>query len=247
MSAKVAADTISMVIPVCNEEENVKAVYCQVRAVLSSLKLSYEVIFVDDGSKDRTYQNLKNIQMLDERVKIIKLFKNYGQMYAFLAGFEFVKGDIIITMDGDLQNEPQDIAQFLIKIEEGPDLVTGWRYNRKDSFIRKLISNFANWLIGMKTGVRSHDYGCTLMVIRRDLIDKLKNYGSASRFIKPLLVRLANSVYEIKVKHHFRISGASKYNLLRIIRTGVDFLLHFTIEPQGTNRMPYIIEEVIGD
>jgi glycosyltransferase involved in cell wall biosynthesis len=240
--------TISIVIPVYNEEENVKNVYCEAKTVLTSLNLPHEIVFIDDGSRDRTYRILKSIHDEDKHVKIIQLDKNYGQAYALLAGFEFAKGEIIITMDADLQNSPYDIPYFLRSIEKGYNLVSGWRYERNDSLTRKLISTLANYLIRIRTKIQLHDYGCAFMAARKELIDKLKSYGRDARFIKPLLVCLSNSITEIKVRHNSRKMGKSKYDLIRILKTGLDFLFNFTIElKEKKNNALYHIAEIIGD
>jgi len=246
MSIALNSHTISVVIPVFNEEKNIRELYSKINTVLPSLNLPYEIIFVDDGSKDGTYEELKDIQTKDVYIKIVKLAKNYGQSYAFLAGFEFVKGDIVITMDGDLQNDPCEIKRFLIKIEGGFDFISGWRYNRKDTFLRKLISAFANWFIGIRSGIRLHDYGCAFTAVKKELIERLKSYGASARFTKPLIARLASSIFEVKVSHHPRRYDVSKYNLFRIITLGLDFFLNFDGEPKKIKKLPFIIEEIIG-
>lgn len=239
---------ISIVIPVYNEEENIRSLYQIIKNILICLNDDYEIIFIDDGSKDKTYETLKETKAKDTHIKIIKLAKNYGQLYAILAGFEFAKGDIIITMDGDLQNDPYDIPKFLAKMNDGFDLISGWRCGRNDPLSRKLISKTFNWLIIRRTGIALHDYGCALTATRKELIDRLKSYGRNARFIKPLLANLANSVAEIKVSHYPRKAGKSKYNLVKIIKSGLDFLFNFTIEPKGRNNLScnINIEEIIG-
>lgn len=237
---------LSVVIPVYNEQENIKDVYYQTRVALSALNLPFEIIFVDDGSNDRTYLILRNIQAQDVNVMIIKFAKNYGQLFAFLASFEFSKGEIVITMDGDLQYDPYDIPKFLEKIKEGYDLVSGWRFDRKDPLSRKLISKISNQLIKIKTGVALHDYGCAFTAIKKELVDKLKDYGRNARFIKPLLVRLADSAAEVKVRHHFRERGSSKYNFGKIIKVGLDFFFNFTTAQKKENITFYSIKEIIS-
>ena len=238
---------VSIAIPVYNEQENIREVYYQTTIVLSSLNILYEIIFIDDGSKDKTYKILKEIQVQDRHVKIIKFTKNYGQLYAFLAGFEFARGEIIITMDGDSQNASPDIPKFLKKINEGFDFVNGWRHNRNDSVVRKFISYIANRLIRIRTGVYLHDYGCAFIAVRRQIIERLKDYGRDARFIKPLIARLATSVTEVKVRHYLRKSGVSKYSIFKIIKLGLDFLINFSTESKDKDKLPYVIEEVIGD
>jgi len=239
------AGLFSVVIPVYNEEANIEEICKRIAVAFSGLPLPYEVLFVDDGSQDETYPAIQRARQVDNRIKAVKLQKNYGQLYAFLAGFEFAKGDIIVTMDGDLQNNPEDIPLFVEKMREGFDLVSGWRYNRRDGIARKWVSCFANWLIGMRTGVRLHDYGCALTAVRSEAVDRLRGYGRNSRFIKPLLAKLSHSSTEIKVTHHPRRSGKSKYSLFRILRMGLDFIFFFNNKPRA-QRMPYTIEELLG-
>jgi len=229
MNANRGLILVSVVIPLFNEEENIKEVYYRTEKVLTALNKNYEIIFIDDGSKDKTCDIIKDIRAKNVCVKIIKLAKNHGQHYALLAGFELAKGDIIISMDGDLQNDPYDIPKFLEKIEENFDLVNGWRYERKDPLGRKLISKISNWLIRKKTGIALHDYGCAFIAIKKELINKLKGYGTNARFIKPLLVRLADSPVEIKINHNQRKFGISKYSLFKVIRVGLDFIFNFKV------------------
>lgn len=247
MSVRLEPIQVSIVIPLFNEEGNVEEVYYRIKETLIFLKKTYEIILVNDGSRDRTYDIIRDIQNKDVHIKIIKLAKNYGQLYAILAGFEFVKGEIIIVIDGDLQIDPCDISQLLIKIDEGFDLVSGWRYKRKDPAVRRLISYLANWLMGLRTGIKLHDYGCALIATKKQIINRLKDYGSGARFIKPLIARLSDSISEVKVKHYPRKSGVSKYSFLKIIKSGLDFLFSFTTEPKRRDKSPYVIEEVIGN
>lgn len=206
MNTKPNPPSLSLVIPLYNEEKNVGEVYRLTKNILSSMTAIYEIILIDDGSTDKTYELLRGIQKRDNHIVIVKLNKNYGQMYAILAGFNIVKGEIVVVMDGDLQNDPNDIPQFLTEISNNDiDVVTGWRYNRKDSLLRKTISKLSNWLIGLKTGVKLHDYGCAFTMVRKQVIDKLIPYGAQARFIKPLIALLSDSICEIKVNHHYRV------------------------------------------
>jgi len=248
MNLKSEAIQISIVIPLFNEENNIKELYCRIKKVLILLNKSYEIIYVEDGSKDRTYEIIRDIQVKDSRVKIIKLIKNCGQSKALLIGFEFVKGNVIVTMDGDLQNDPNDIPKFLDKIKEGYDFVNGFRFKRNDPLHRKLVSKVANWLIKRKTKVALKDYGCAFAAAKRELIDKFKGCGRESTFIKPVLVKLANSVAEIKVSHHQRKKGVSKYSLPRITKSGLDFLFNFSLVENSIrykNDIYCVIEKVI--
>ncbi len=212
---------VSVVIPVYNEEENVPILYERLKEVLDSLPYDYEIIFVNDGSTDRTEEILEELAKKDKKVKIIEFARNFGQTPAMVAGMDYATGDVIITMDGDLQNDPKDIPRLLEKIEEGYDVVSGWRKNRKDAAIsRKLPSKIANWLIGKLTGVRIHDYGCTLKAYRSDVIKRVRLYGELHRFIPALAstVTSVDRIIEIPVEHHPRIYGKSKYGISRTFK-----------------------------
>ncbi len=232
-------EKVSIVIPVFNEEENVPILYEKLKKVLENLNAEYEIIFVDDGSTDRTREILEEIASKDKKVKVVEFARNFGQTSAMMAGMDFATGDVIITMDGDLQNDPEDIPRLLEKIEEGYDVVSGWRKNRKDAAIsRKLPSKIANWLIGRITGVKIHDYGCTLKAYRSSVIKRLRLYGELHRFIPALAstVTSTSKIIEIPVKHHPRIYGKSKYGISRTFKVIVDlffiwFLKKFMQKP----------------
>ena len=218
---------ISVVIPVYNEEENVPVLYKRLKGVLESLPCEYEVIFVNDGSTDGTGKVLEEIARKDEKVKVVEFARNFGQTPAMVAGMDYATGDVIVTMDGDLQNDPKDIPKLLEKIEEGYDVVSGWRKNRKDAAIsRKLPSKIANWLIGKLTGVRIHDYGCTLKAYRSDVIKRVRLYGELHRFIPALAstVTSVDRIVEIPVEHHPRIYGKSKYGISRTFKVISDLV-----------------------
>ncbi len=230
---------ISIVVPVYNEEENVPILYDRLKEVLEKIPYDYEIIFVDDGSIDRTREILEEIASKDKRVKVIEFARNFGQTSAMMAGMDYATGDVIVTMDGDLQNDPEDIPRLLEKIEEGYDVVSGWRKNRQDAAIsRKLPSKIANWLIGKMTGVKIHDYGCTLKAYRSDVIKKVRLYGELHRFIPALAstVTSVSRIIEIPVKHHPRIYGKSKYGISRTFKVLADlffiwFLKKFMQKP----------------
>ncbi|GAB6075566.1 glycosyltransferase family 2 protein [Desulfurobacterium crinifex] len=230
---------ISIVIPVYNEEENVPILYDKLKEVLEKIPYDYEIIFVDDGSTDRTREILEEIASKDKKVKVIEFARNFGQTPAMMAGMDYATGDVIVTMDGDLQNDPEDIPRLLEKIEEGYDVVSGWRKNRQDAAIsRKLPSKIANWLIGKMTGVKIHDYGCTLKAYRSDVIKKVRLYGELHRFIPALAstVTSVSRIIEIPVKHHPRIYGKSKYGISRTFKVLADlffiwFLKKFMQKP----------------
>ncbi len=228
---------VSIVIPLFNEEGNVLPLYEELQSVLSTASISYEIIFVNDGSVDSTE---KLVHMLCEKnvsVRLINFRKNFGQTAAMSAGFDHAQGEIIITMDGDLQNDPADIPLLLKTIDEGYDIVAGWRYNRQDAFIsRKLPSKIANKIISQVTGVNLHDYGCTLKAFKREVINNINLYGEMHRFIPAIASVMGVAIIEVKVNHRPRTHGASKYGISRTLRVILDlitvkFLLSFSNRP----------------
>lgn len=228
--------SISIVIPVYNEEENIEPLYSRLKKTLESLKEDYEIIFVDDGSNDGTLELLEDIQRNDSHVLILSLRRNFGQTAAFAAGFDFARGGVIITMDADLQNDPEDIPRLLELIKDY-DLVSGWRKERKDPFFtRRLPSMIANWLISKVTGVRLHDYGCSLKAYRKDIVKNLRLYGEMHRFIPAIASWYGVRIAEVPVKHHPRLKGKSKYGLTRTFKVLLDlvtvkFLQSFSTKP----------------
>jgi glycosyltransferase involved in cell wall biosynthesis len=228
---------ISVVIPLLNEEENIPLLYEELKNVLSGLKEDHEILFIDDGSRDSSLELLQKIQKNDPRVVIVSFRKNFGQTAAMAAGFDYAKGDVIITMDADLQNDPHDIPRMLQEIEAGNDVVTGWRFDRKDAFIsRKLPSMIANRIISKTTGVNLHDYGCTLKAFRKEIIKNVKLYGEMHRFIPAIASGMGIDFTEIKVNHRPRRFGTSKYGISRTIRVILDlltvkFLLSYATKP----------------
>lgn len=230
-------EDISVVIPVFNEEKNIKLLYPKLKYVLDNLGKNYEIIFIDDGSTDKTSALLHQICEKDRKVKVVVFRRNFGQTAAIAAGFDYAKGDVIVTLDADLQNDPKDIPQLIKKIEEGFDVVSGWRAERKDPFLsRRLPSYISNWLISLFTGVKLHDYGCTLKAYRREIAKDIKLYGEMHRFIPALASWVGASICEVKVRHRPRKYGKSKYNFSRINRGFLDlltvkFLLSFATRP----------------
>jgi glycosyltransferase involved in cell wall biosynthesis len=215
---------LSIVVPVYDEQDNVRALCEALVPSLEELGRSFEVILVDDGSRDETYARLVRLAAADERLKLVRLRRNYGQTAAMAAGFDHARGDVIIPMDGDLQNDPADIALLLEKIDEGYDVVSGWRRERKDRFLRRLPSRMANWLIGRVTGVRLHDYGCTLKAYRAEVVRETRLYGEMHRFLPALAYQAGARITEIPVRHHARVSGRSKYGLGRTFKVLLDLL-----------------------
>ncbi len=228
--------TISVVVPLYNEEENARELHGRLKAVMESTGGGYEIIFVDDGSTDRTLPLLQEIQSADGNVVVLSLRRNFGQTAAFAAGFDYARGDIIVTLDGDLQNDPDDIPK-LLELMKDNDIVSGWRKKRKDPFFsRRLPSVIANWLISRVTGVELHDYGCSLKAYRRDVIKNLRLYGEMHRFIPAVANLYGVKIAEVETTHHPRLRGKSKYGISRTVRVVLDlitvkFLLSFSTRP----------------
>ncbi|MCP3901094.1 MAG: glycosyltransferase family 2 protein [Desulfobacteraceae bacterium] len=228
---------VSIVIPLLNEEKNLQILFDEISNVFSGSELSYEIIFVDDGSTDSSLEFLKDLQQKHSQVVVVSLRKNFGQTAAMSAGFDIAGGEIIVSMDADLQNDPNDIPILLKKIEEGFDIVTGWRFDRKDPFIsRKLPSLLANKIISFSTGVKIHDYGCTLKAFKREVIENLHLYGEMHRFIPAIASAMGISITEVKVNHRPRRFGTSKYGISRTVRVILDlvtvkFLLSYSTRP----------------
>ncbi|MGD9972835.1 MAG: glycosyltransferase family 2 protein [Desulfatirhabdiaceae bacterium] len=228
---------ISVIIPLLNEEENIPILYRELTDVLSGTGLEYELIFVDDGSTDKSYSILLDIQKCDEHLIIISFRRNFGQTAALSAGFDHARGDMIITMDADLQNDPKDIPKLIEKLGEGYDLINGWRFDRKDPFInRRLPSIIANWVISTTTHVKLHDYGCTLKAFRKEITQNIRLYGEMHRFIPAIASGLGAAIAEVKVNHRERRFGKSKYGISRTIRVILDlitvkFLLSYSTRP----------------
>jgi glycosyltransferase involved in cell wall biosynthesis len=216
---------VSVVIPIYNEEENVEPCYREVAAVLENLGLPHEIIFVDDGSKDQTIARLQKVSEGDSNTHIIEFRRNFGQTAAMAAGFEHSRYDIVVAMDGDLQNDPKEIPRMIEKLNEGFDMVAGWRKDRKDSYLsRKLPSHCANWLISKATGVSLHDYGCTLKVMTGEIARGIKLYGEMHRFIPALAAEMGAKIAEIPVNHRARQFGETKYGISRTFRVILDLL-----------------------
>ncbi len=225
LSDKENSPELSLFLPVLNEEDNLRPMHEKISAALNSLGKTAEVIYVDDGSTDKSLQILREIAAGDSRVRVISLRRNYGQTAAMSAGIDAAKGEILIPMDADLQNDPSDIQKLLDKLNEGYDVVSGWRKNRQDKLIsRKIPSQIANRIISWIGGVPLHDYGCSLKAYRREVIQDVKLYGEMHRFI-PIYASWAGArVTEIPVEHHARTMGKSKYGISRTIKVVFDLM-----------------------
>jgi len=227
----------SVVIPVMNEEENVPLLHQAISEVMQAWGRPYEIVIVDDGSTDRTFPLLREIAQRDSNLRVVKFRRNFGQSAAMGAGFELARGEVIVTMDGDLQNDPKDIPMVVEELQKGYDVVSGWRKNRKDKLIiRKVPSKIANRLIRKTTQVTLHDTGCSLKAYSRDVVNKISLYGELHRFI-PALARVEGArIGEVVVNHHERKFGQSKYNLTRTFRvimdlTTLNLLLKYLTKP----------------
>ncbi|HKJ64463.1 MAG TPA: glycosyltransferase family 2 protein [Desulfopila sp.] len=228
---------VSVVVPLYNEEGNVRELYNELKTVFTEAKINHELVFINDGSTDSTGEILQELHKNDQCVTAVNFRRNFGQTAAMSAGFDYARGEIIVTMDGDLQNDPADIPRLLEKLSMGYDVVTGWRHDRKDPFVsRKLPSMIANKIISYITGVFLHDYGCTLKAFRREITDQIKLYGEMHRFIPPIVSGMGATIAEVKVNHRPRKHGTSKYGISRTIRVILDlitvkFLLSYSGRP----------------
>lgn len=228
---------ISVVVPIYNEEENIQRLYERLTDALSRLDLEYEIIAVDDGSRDRSFALLRELAGRDQRLRVVRFRRNFGQTAAFVAGFERARGDVVLTIDADLQNDPADIGKLLQKIDEGFDVVSGWRIQRQDRFLsRRLPSILANRLISKVTGLQLHDYGCSLKAYRREVVQDLQLYGELHRFIPAIASWQGVAVAELPVNHAPRQFGTSKYGIGRTLRVVLDlltvrFLLSYATRP----------------
>jgi glycosyltransferase involved in cell wall biosynthesis len=228
---------LSIVIPVYNEEENVEPLIQEINAAVRPLGKPYEIVVVDDGSRDATFSMLARLHLRDPCLRVVRLKRNFGQTAAIAAGLAHSDGDVVVLMDGDAQNDPKDIPALLAELKKGNDLVCGWRSNRRDPFLnRRLPSMIANHLVSWTTQVKLHDYGCTLKAMRRDVAKNLKLYGEMHRFIPAIAYERGARVAELKVNHRPRMRGDSKYGIARTLRVILDlltvkFLISYSTRP----------------
>ncbi len=228
---------ISVILPVLNEEENLIDMNTEIIGVIENIDVDYEIIYIDDGSTDRSFDILCSLREVNPNIKIIQFRRNFGQTAGLAAGFEHASGDTIITMDSDRQNDPHDIPMLLDKIDEGYDLVSGWRFDRQDAWLsRKLPSKIANLLISKITGVKLHDYGCSLKAFHKDVVENVRLYGEMHRFIPAIASWMGVRIAEVKVNHRARVAGSSKYGISRTFRVILDlitvkFLLQYSARP----------------
>ncbi len=231
------APELSIVIPVHNESPNIKPLCDELTQVLGQYGRSYEVIIVDDGSTDDTFDQLSALQARDHRLRVIRFRRNFGQTAAFAAGFAHARGRLVVTFDGDLQNDPRDIPAMVALIDQGNDIVCGWRKDRKDTFVtRRVPSMIANSIISWATGVHLHDYGCSLKVFRAEVVKPLRLYGEMHRFLPAIASQIGVRIAEMVVNHRARSAGTTKYGLSRTVRVILDlatvkFLLSYSTRP----------------
>lgn len=218
---------LSVVVPLYNEVDNVVELHRELTAALSGLGRPYEILLVDDGSQDGTALKLRDVEAADARVRVLTLRRNFGQTAAFSAGFDHARGDVVVTSDGDLQNDPSDIERLVAKLDEGYDMVCGWRRERHDPLSRRVPSFFANRLISWATGVQLHDYGCSLKAMRAFVVKGMKLYGEMHRFIPAVASDMGVTLAEVRVSHRPRRRGSSKYGLGRTLRVLLDL---FTVK-----------------
>lgn len=217
---------LTITVPIYNEEQNIAPLYEKISAAMGKLGKRWELVLVDDGSSDNSPVLLDELAQRDPHVTVVHFRRNYGQTAAMMAGMDHARGDIIVPMDGDLQNDPDDIGKLLAKIDEGFDVVSGWRKDRKDNAIkRNLPSRIANELISRVSGVHLHDYGCSLKAYRRDVLDGVKLYGEMHRFVPVYAAWNGARVTEMEVTHHPRLHGESKYGLERVIKVVLDLIV----------------------
>lgn len=216
---------ISVIVPMRNESPNVQPLYEELIAALEAYGRPFEILVIDDGSTDDTFARLAAIQARDARVRVIRFRRNFGQTAAFAAGFKHARGEFIVTSDGDGQNDPKDIPAMVEKIRTGPDIVAGWRKDRKDPFInRRLPSMIANAIISFATGVKLHDYGCSLKVFRARVVKSMRLYGEMHRFLPAIAAEQGVEIHEHVVNHRKRLHGTSKYGISRTIRVVLDLM-----------------------
>lgn len=225
MTRQMAKPELSVVIPVYNEEDNIELLYEKLLLALTACGRTWEVIFIDDGSSDSSFEELQKLVNLDHRAKVVKFVKNFGQTAALAAGIDHARGQVIIPMDADLQNDPEDIQRLLDKMDEGYDVVSGWRKDRKDAFASRLLPSWiANKIISIISQVPLHDYGCSLKAYRREVIKDVRLYGEMHRFVPIYATWLGAKVAEIPVNHHARQYGQSKYGISRTFKVVLDLM-----------------------
>jgi glycosyltransferase involved in cell wall biosynthesis len=230
----------SVVVPFFNEQENIPPLYMKITEVMDGIGEPYELVFVDDGSRDNTFKVLSDIYEHDHRVNIVRLRRNFGQTAGLKAGFDFARGEIIISMDGDLQHDPEEIPRFLEKIEEGFDLVSGWRYARRDHWLmRQVPSRVANWMMAKLSGIDLHDFGTTFKAYRREIIQEIQLYGELHRFIPALAGSTGARITEVPITDLARKNGKSNYGIGRTLRVFLDLIIVKFLQDYSTRPLQF--------
>jgi undecaprenyl-phosphate 4-deoxy-4-formamido-L-arabinose transferase len=237
---------ISVVIPVYNEADNLPALHQRLSSTLAELQRSSEIWYVDDGSSDASLEILRGIASDDPRVGVVELTRNFGQHAAVLAGFAAAQGDIVVTLDADLQNPPEEIPRLLAKLDEGYEVVGGWREERQDPFYRRAASDLINRVTSLSVGVRMQDYGCMLRAYRRSIVEQIIDCDERSSFIPALANSLAKNAAEIEVQHSDRWRGESKYSLLKLMRLSFDLITGFSLLPIQMMSLAGIVVALAG-
>src|SRR5271154_1085285 len=238
--ASEASIRYSIVVPFFNEQENIPPLYMKLTEVMDSVGEPYELVFVDDGSKDNSFKVLSDIYEHDRRVNLVRLRRNFGQTAALKAGFDYARGEVIISMDGDFQHDPDEIPRFLEKIEEGFDLVSGWRHNRHDHWLmRQIPSRVANWMMAKLSGVDLHDFGTPFKAYRREIIQEIQLYGELHRFIPALAATTGAKIAEVPIANLQRKSGKSNYGISRTIRVFLDLLIVKFLQDYSTRPLQF--------
>jgi len=242
---------LSVVVPVYNEEENIQPLYGELKPVLDKLGKKYEIIFIDDGSTDQSFPELERLHRKDERVKVMKFRRNFGKSAALASGFDKAQGELVFTMDGDLQDDPKEMPKFLSKIDEGYDLVVGWKHKRKDSYTKKIPSKIFNSLSMHLTGVNVHDSNCCFKAYKKEVVKEIRIYGELHRYIPALAHWKGFRVTEVKVNHRKRKYGNSKYGVMRLFKGFLDlitvkFLTTYARRPLHFFGTPGFIFSAIG-
>lgn len=238
---------LSIVIPVWNEEEeNIRELYLLLTDFLKNFRPSYQIIFADDGSQSRVFEVLADLACQDQKVTVVRLERNFGQAKAVLAAFEYLRADIAVTMDADLQYLPQEIAKLTAKIAEGYDMVCGCRSLRRDSFYRRIFSLLINKMMRLRTGMNLKDWGCSFVAVRKELIHGLKSSGANARFVKAIMLARARRFAEVKVNHSCRKRGRSRYSFPGLAKQALDFLLFYSLRRPKKIKPLFQVKEVIG-
>ena len=244
--APAAPPDIAVVVPIFNEADNIAVMHERVSATLQQLGRSYEVWYIDDGSSDRSLDLLRDIAARDRHVSVIELTRNFGQHAAVLAGFAASQADIVVTLDADLQNPPEEIPRLVHKLEEGYDVVGGWRVERQDPLFRRAASDVINWMTSLTVGVKMQDYGCMLRAYRRSVVRQIVDCDERSSFIPALANALAKRTAEIEVGHSDRWGGSSKYSLMKLLRLSFDLITGFSLLPIQMMSLAGIVVALVG-